>query len=85
VVGIEYHAHEAATRALSFDGTGSLMLASEPTQDGSSLSPNDTADPELPVQSVDDEGAIVKLGEWLRDQQTMEETISILQQEGWMV
>lgn len=24
-------------------------------------------------------------GEWLRDQQTMEDTITILQQEGWMV
>ena len=26
-----------------------------------------------------------KLSEWLRDQQTMEETIEILQSEGWMV
>lgn len=25
------------------------------------------------------------VGEWLRDQQTMEDTITILQQEGWMV
>ena len=32
----------------------------------------------------DDDG-MAKLGEWLRDQQTMEDTITILQQEGWMV
>ena len=28
---------------------------------------------------------VVISGEWLRDQQTMEDTITILQQEGWMV
>ena len=33
----------------------------------------------------DDEKSIQKLGEWIRDQQTMEETITILQQQGWML
>lgn len=36
-------------------------------------------------ENIDDGASIAKLGEWLRDQQTMEDTISILQQEGWMV
>lgn len=34
---------------------------------------------------ANDSSGIAKLGEWLRDQQTMEDTMSILQQEGWMV
>jgi hypothetical protein len=40
----------------------------------------------LPSKSDDnDDKAMVKLSEWVRDQNTMEETISILQEEGWMV
>jgi hypothetical protein len=35
--------------------------------------------------SANDSSGIAKLGEWLRDQQTMEDTMSILQSEGWMV
>lgn len=31
-----------------------------------------------------EEMAMEKLGEWLRDQKAMEDTIGILQQEGWM-
>lgn len=34
---------------------------------------------------ANDTSGIAKLGEWLRDQQTMEDTMSILQSEGWMV
>ena len=34
---------------------------------------------------ANDSSGIAKLGEWLRDQQTMEDTMSILQSEGWMV
>lgn len=37
------------------------------------------------VSPKDDDNAIKQLGEWIRDQQTMEETITILQQQGWMV
>ena len=33
---------------------------------------------------VDDTSAMKQLGEWLRDQNTMEDTIMILQKEGWM-
>jgi hypothetical protein len=29
--------------------------------------------------------AMESLGAWLRDQQTMEDTITVLQQEGWMI
>ena len=36
------------------------------------------------VTSYDDAKAMEKLGEWLRDQQVMEETMTILQKEGWM-
>lgn len=32
-----------------------------------------------------EQACLASLGAWLRDQQTMEDTISILQQEGWMV
>ena len=42
-------------------------------------------DPSLAKSPRDDERAIQKLGEWIRDQQTMEETATILQQQGWMV
>ena len=34
---------------------------------------------------INHKGDIADLGEWLRDQQTMEDTISILQKEGWML
>ena len=36
------------------------------------------------LSSYDDAKAMEKLGEWLRDQQVMEETMTILQKEGWM-
>jgi len=35
-------------------------------------------------RSQDDDRAMERLGEWLRDQLTMEQTINILQDEGWM-
>jgi hypothetical protein len=34
--------------------------------------------------TTDEDLAMEKLGEWLRDQKAMEDTIGILQQEGWM-
>ena len=34
---------------------------------------------------LEGDGSIEKLGEWLRDQESMEDTISILQKEGWML
>jgi hypothetical protein len=34
---------------------------------------------------VEGDADIEKLGEWLRYQETMEDTISILQKEGWML
>jgi hypothetical protein len=37
-----------------------------------------------PAPAVEGDGDIEKLGEWLRYQETMEDTISILQKEGWM-
>jgi hypothetical protein len=49
------------------------------------LTDEGTGEGQYHLESVDDGASIAKLGEWLRDQQTMEDTISILQQEGWMV
>ena len=37
-----------------------------------------------PTPAVEEDSDIEKLGEWLRYQETMEDTISILQKEGWM-
>jgi hypothetical protein len=37
-----------------------------------------------PSGSPRDERAMERLGEWLRDQLTMEQTIHILQDQGWM-
>jgi hypothetical protein len=33
----------------------------------------------------EDAEAMEQLGEWLRDQKTMEDTIAILQSDGWML
>jgi hypothetical protein len=33
---------------------------------------------------IEGDGDIEKLGQWLRFQESMEDTISILQKEGWM-
>jgi hypothetical protein len=35
-------------------------------------------------QYDDDVMAVARLGEWLREQQTMEDALVLLQQEGWM-
>ena len=35
-------------------------------------------------QYEDDVAAVAALGEWLREQQTVEDARSLLQQEGWM-
>jgi hypothetical protein len=36
------------------------------------------------AQYEDDVGAVARLGDWLREQQTMEDALVLLQQEGWM-
>jgi len=46
--------------------------------------PSEMTSQQTPAPVGADEG-IEKLGEWLRDQETMEDTISILQEEGWML
>lgn len=61
---------------------GSLLDASrELSVDAGDESPGRDADNADPSGETDME----KLSAWLRDQQTMEETIEILQAEGWMV
>ena len=63
---------------LTADMTSSEISIHNPLDD-------DDVDNKQSNEAQEGDGSIEKLGEWLRDQETMEDTISILQKEGWMM
>ena len=68
------------------DGDGDCDRPDDPGQNDNDEDDNSSGRVAVSVSSPrEDEKAIKKLGEWIRDQQTMEEAITILQQQGWMV
>jgi len=92
--GTFLHVGEAAYYSTCLEAAVAYILRMEvdpnlyshviPIEEEFNLPQNDDDGSEAYTYANDSSG-IAKLGEWLRDQQTMEDTMSILQSEGWMV
>lgn len=78
--GQQPHKRHAEKKRVISDGSDSPIL---------NIHSTDSDDAQLVAKAasddMNDEKAIKSLSEWVRDQITMEDTISILQEEGWMV